>query len=253
MLRATDDGTPTLILNLAARPRLAALAATALMFTLIVALVLGISPPGMIGGGPWPKLLFLLRMVLLLAAATGLLRLQRLGWRDVGLRRPPGWGRFALAVPLGLVLCAVFATVVRLGQSAAHAASGPATDYAAFAPIEHQTAEYLFWVLPASWGSAAFGEEMLFRGVVLDGLRRGLGGGRWATAAAVAVQAVLFGSLHLYQGLSGATVATALGVALGLVWWGSGRNLWAGIVIHGLLDSSAMTAIYLGALHMRPG
>lgn len=236
----------------ATRPRLAALCAAVVLFVLTVALVVLVSPPGMIGGGVWPKALFLLRTAALLVAATGLLRLQGLAWRDVGLRRPPTWGRLALAAPLGWVLCLVLAGSVRGIQMAAHATSGPATDYAAFSPIEHHLGEYLFWLLPASWGSAAFGEEMLFRGFLLNMLDRAMGGGRWATAAAVAVQAVLFGSLHLYQGVSGATVATALGVGLGLVWWASGRNLWAGIVIHGVLDSSAMTVIYLGLLHMRP-
>lgn len=232
---------------LPARPRLAALACAMLMFALTTAAIVVISPPGMIGGGPWPKLLFLLRMLLLLALATGVLRLQGLGWRDVGLRRPR-WGRFAAAVPVGWVLCLACAGAVRGLQSLSQTPSGPGVDYAAFAPITHHLGEYLFWLLPASWGSAAFGEEMLFRGVILFGLSRAFGDGRWGTAAAIVMQGVLFGALHIYQGVSGATVAAALGVGLGLVWWGSGRSLWAGIVIHGLIDSSAMTVIYLGLL-----
>ena len=232
---------------LPARPRLAALACAILMFALTTVAIVLISPPGMIGGGPWPKLLFLLRMVLLLALATGLLRLQGLGWRDVGLKQPR-WRRLAAAVPLGWILCLACAGAVRGLQSLAHAPSGPAKDYAAFAPIAHHLGEYLFWLLPATWGSAAFGEEMLFRGVILFGLSRAFGDGRWGTAAAIGVQGALFGALHAYQGVSGATVAAALGVGLGLVWWGSGRNLWAGIVVHGLIDTSAITVIYLGLL-----
>ena len=54
--------------------------------------------------------------------------------------------------------------------------------------------------------------------------------------------------LHIYQGVNGAEVATALGVMLGFEWWASGRNLWAGILIHGAFDSLAMTVIYLGLL-----
>jgi uncharacterized protein len=44
----------------------------------------------------------------------------------------------------------------------------------------------------------------------------------------------------------GASVAGALGLALGFVWWFSGRNLWAGIVLHGIVDSLSITALYLG-------
>jgi len=72
------------------------------------------------------------------------------------------------------------------------------------------------------------------------------GEGVWTLAVAVAAQATIFGALHFYQGVSGVIMAAAIGLALGLTWLISGRNLWAGIVIHAIIDGSAMTAIYLG-------
>ena len=116
-----------------------------------------------------------------------------------------------------------------------------------FNPLAHNLPEYLFWLL-ATWTTAAFGEEMLFRGFMLDAIHRALGGRTPALVAAVLIQGVLFGALHGYQGLHGALVAGALGVVLGFVWWGSGRNLWAGILVHGFMDSLSMTIIYLGLL-----
>jgi len=65
---------------------------------------------------------------------------------------------------------------------------------------------------------------------------------------AVIAQAVIFGLLHLYQGAAGASVAAALGLALGFIWWFSGRNLWAGIAVHGIIDSFSMTGLYLGLI-----
>lgn len=228
------------------RPRLTAGLQLVAMFALTLGVLTLVSVPHVVGGGPWPKLLFLARSLLLVGVATALLRLSGLGWSDVGLRRP-AWGRLALAIPVGLL--GTFATiwVVRLLQHGASAGRAAGTDYAVFHPLEHHTAEYLFWLF-ASWTSAAIGEEMLFRGFLLDAARRVFGAGRWSLLAAVLLQAVLFGSLHIYQGLSGAEVATAGGVVLGLVWWGSGRNLWASIVIHGCMDSLAFTVIYLGLL-----
>ena len=89
---------------------------------------------------------------------------------------------------------------------------------------------------------------MLFRGFVLDALERIIGGpGRWTTPAVILIQAALFGILHLYQGIGGAAIAGTIGLVLGFIWLFSGRNLWPGIVIHGLIDSGAMTAIFLGA------
>ena len=64
-------------------------------------------------------------------------------------------------------------------------------------------------------------------------------------------QAALFGTMHLYQGPAGAATAGAIGLAFGLAWWIAGRNLWAGILLHGLFDSLAMTAAWLGLMPHR--
>jgi membrane protease YdiL (CAAX protease family) len=93
---------------------------------------------------------------------------------------------------------------------------------------------------------------MLFRGFFLDGLQRLFGASSpVGTTLAVCLQAVMFGLLHLYQGPAGALTAGGIGLALGFVWWFSGRNLWAGIVIHGIIDSMSMTAFYLGLVASR--
>ncbi|MBE7218127.1 MAG: CPBP family intramembrane metalloprotease [Caulobacteraceae bacterium] len=231
-----------------ARPRLAAAVQLLALYGATVGVLTFLSPGVVIGGPALPKLLFLLRMAVLLAVATGLLWMRGLGWADVGLRRPK-LGRFLLAVTLGFLACALAAASVRIAQGALgqHGAVGPAKDYAMFQPLAHHLPEYLFWLF-ATWTTAAFGEEMLFRGFVLDAIQRILGGRSWAVFAAVILQGLLFGVLHLYQGLNGAEVATALGIMLGFVWWASGRNLWAGVLIHGAFDSLAMTVIYLGLL-----
>ena len=235
-----------------ARPRLAAGVQLVLMYAATVVVLTLLSPGVVIGGGPLPKLLFLLRMAVLLALATALLWMRGLSWRNVGLARPR-IARFLLAVPLGFIACACAAGAVRfsLHEVGTDAGSGPAKDYAAFQPVTHNLPEYLFWLL-ATWTTAAFGEEMLFRGFILDAIQRVLGGRTGALMTAVILQGLLFGVLHLYQGFNGAAVATALGVMLGFVWWASGRNLWAGILIHGIFDSLAMTAIYLDWLRHPP-
>ena len=119
-----------------------------------------------------------------------------------------------------------------------------------FAAVTGNLGQYLFWVLPVAWGTAAFGEELLMRGFVLDAISRLLGGpsSRLAMVLAVVLQGAVFSAIHLYQGVGGAVIAGATGMMLGFVWLFSGRNLWAGIVLHGLIDTASMTAIYLGQL-----
>lgn len=210
----------------------------AVMGALSLLLITSISPVAAIKGDLQIKLLFIGRIVVLIAAATLLLRLSGRRWADAGLRKVKP-SRFLLAIPLGLAVA--FAVAFAISAAADIA---PADDWHA---LRGNLDLYLFYLIPVAWGTAAFGEEMLFRGFFQDALQRLFGSsGPIGTTIAIIAQAVIFGLLHLYQGPAGASVAGALGLALGFVWWFSGRNLWAGIVVHGIIDSLSMTLLYLG-------
>lgn len=209
----------------------------------VAVLVPAVSPTEAMAGGLGIKLIFLGRIAMLLAIAYWMLRSRSLGWSDVGLNQP-NWLRFAVATPTGILLILSFsalthAIIVKIGVQA--------PDYSIFAPIKDNLGQYLYWLVPVSIGTAAFGEELIFRGFINDALRRMLGGsGVNALIAALTAQATIFGGLHFYQGFGGMMVAGVTGLALGLTWLIAGRNLWAGIFIHALFDGTAMTMIYLG-------
>jgi len=218
----------------------------AVMGALSWLLVNSISPVAAIKGDLLIKLLFIGRIVVLIAAATLVLRLSGRRWADVGLRKVKPL-RFLLAIPLGLAAAYAISFAAQLAAAKLGIRRMPADDW--YFALRGNLELYLFYLIPVTWGTAAFGEEMLFRGFFLDGLQRLFGSsGRIGTTLAVIAQAVIFGLLHLYQGPLGAVVASALGLALGFVWWFSGRNLWAGIVVHGILDSFSMTVLYLGLI-----
>ena len=220
-------------------------AAQLAIFLIAAAVVLPLVTPGQaVAGGLFVKLEFLARVAALVAFAHWLLRRRSRRWSDVGLSRP-SWRRFLIALAAGLLIVVVFA---QIAQAIIARFGLPAPNYAMFAPIKGSLGDYLFWVLPVTVGSAAFGEELMFRGFLTDALLRLCGGALRAPVfvTAVTMQAVIFGALHFYQGVSGMIIAGATGLALGLTWLIAGRNLWAGIVLHALLDGSAMTAIYLG-------
>ena len=216
------------------------------MGALSLLLITSISPVTAIKGNLLTKFLFIGRFVVLIAAATFLLRLSGRRWADAGLRKVKPL-RFLLAILLGLaaVLAITFAANVvaaKLGVQGTRADSW-------YLALRGNLGLYLFFLIPVTWGTAAFGEEMLFRGFFLDALHRLFGSsGPIGTTFAVIFQAVIFGLLHFYQGPAGASAAAALGLAFGFVWWFSGRNLWAGIVQHGIIDSFSMTGLYLGLI-----
>lgn len=79
-----------------------------------------------------------------------------------------------------------------------------------------------------------------------DAIASVLPAGKGSEWLAILLQAVVFGALHAYQGLGGRVVAGVSGLSLGLIWRFSGGNLWAPIVVHGLIDFISITEIFLG-------
>jgi membrane protease YdiL (CAAX protease family) len=51
---------------------------------------------------------------------------------------------------------------------------------------------------------------------------------------------------HAYQGLAGVLITGVIGLVLGVVFLLGRRNLVAGIVLHGLLDTISLTLLFLG-------
>lgn len=185
-----------------------------------------------------------------IAAGLGTLawtqRRRGLAWSDFGLVRPRGAGRLAL-LTLGCLLAGW--TAAGVGMVLATRAFGwTAIDTGRFAGIEGNL-PMLLGMLAISWTTAAFGEELLFRGFLqtrLAGLFRARRhAGLWAAVA----QALLFGLGHAYQGATGVLTTGLLGLAFGLCRLRL-RSLWPLVIAHGLIDTVSMVALYLGA---RPG
>ena len=101
---------------------------------------------------------------------------------------------------------------------------------------------YLLFLIPVSWGSAAFGEEMLLRGFLLNRIEGLTRSAVWAVLG----QAAIFALAHLYLGITGVLMVFVVALVFGAVYLRCGRNLWPVIVAHGLVDTVAMTALYLG-------
>ena len=101
--------------------------------------------------------------------------------------------------------------------------------------------DYLLFLFPVAWGSAAVGEELLVRGYLL--YRMEILSNTWI---AVILQALIFSLAHLYQGWMGVINIFVLALVFGIVFVRSGRSLWPLILAHGLIDTIAITLIYIG-------
>lgn len=187
-------------------------------------------------------------VVVALAAATWRLRAAGESWATLGLRAPDSWARVALWV-VGLyaaILVTNFLVVMPLGR----ALGWPPVDLSRFATLKGNALQLAGW-LALSWTTAAFAEELVFRGFVLTRLQTVLGRGALPAATAVLVQAAIFGSAHGYLGVRGAVVAGMVGLVFGAAYVVNGRSLVPLVIAHGLTDSVSFVTIYLGAAHPR--
>lgn len=224
--------------------QLGPLAELAVVMVLLGALLSLMTVDQAVGDGAGPKLFVLGRMALLLLLCTWLLRRSGERWADVGLRRPPRWWTIPAVVAGGFG--AFIAIAVLAGPLLAALGIEPPRHTGA--ALQGNLLEYLFWAGPVAWGSAAFGEELLLRGFVLDRIAKSIGSTRApALLAAAVLQGALFGSLHFHQGLGGILVTGAIGIVLGLMWLLGGRNLWACIVLHGIVNSITHYESFVGA------
>jgi membrane protease YdiL (CAAX protease family) len=182
----------------------------------------------------------ILRPILGVFAAWGVLRWRGESWASLGLRRPADLRiAIAVAVALYLVNLALSTWVVPLiAQWIAPTRQPPFLAY-----IRGNTSGFLTW-LAIGLVVGGFIEELLFRGFLLSRIGALLGGSRPALALAVVAQAVLFGMLHLYGGGFAFLYATVFAIANGAFYLAAGRNLWPLILVHGASNAVQIWGVY---------
>ena len=214
----------------------------------VVALVVVALATRLVLGQRWPGVAAgALSIGILLALATWLLWRRGASWRELGCRRPQELG--TAAAWTAALFVADMLLIPLITAVVGNALGWPSQQLEAFAGLRGNLARYLVLLLPISWGTAAFGEELLFRGFLARRLSDAFGATRLAEVAANLGQAALFGLGHAYLGPRGMLNAAALGLTAGLAYRWGGRNLWPLFIAHGLVDSVGITALYLGAAH----
>ena len=172
------------------------------------------------------------------------LRWRNGGWKAAGLTRPDSWWKIvAFAVGAALVLLLESELVVgplvsRIWPEPQRVSS--VLQSAGFGWKQAVTSLLVIWTF------AAFGEELSYRGYLLTRGADILGRSNLAYFAAMILVSVLFGFGHYYKGLSGVLDSTYSGFVLGGAFLLSGRNLWTPILAHGIADTVAVFAVFMG-------
>jgi uncharacterized protein len=93
---------------------------------------------------------------------------------------------------------------------------------------------------------AAFGEEMVYRGYLLNRLADLGHRTRSAWIVALVVSSAVFAFAHTYQEVTGVVEAGIDGLWLGLLYLACDRKLSVPIIAHGVSNMPDLILIYLG-------
>ena len=106
---------------------------------------------------------------------------------------------------------------------------------------------FLLDVTILTWVFIAFGEELIFRGMMLSRLETLFGlRGRANIIAASLAQGVLFGAGHASQGVTGMIITGAIGTVLAVYFMTRGqRSLVPLVLSHGIIDTTVLSASWL--------
>jgi membrane protease YdiL (CAAX protease family) len=171
------------------------------------------------------------------------LRLRGVQWKRIGFTRYRTWAKTLLpgiAYGVGLELFDLFGKQPLLTRLL-----GKPPDLSNFIAVRGNFKLALF-AFALIWILAAFGEELVYRGYLMNRVADVGRGTRTAWIVSLFVISALFGFSHYQQGLTGIVEEGSDGLILGMMYLAYRRNLAIPIVAHGVCDTIDIALLFLG-------
>ena len=127
--------------------------------------------------------------------------------------------------------------------------TGKMPDLSDFADVAGNWKMLFFW-LALIWLLGALGEEIVYRGYLMNRVAGLFRNTRAAWIVSLVVVSVVFGCAHLDQGSTGMIENIWNGLLLGALYLASGRNLAVPTIAHGITDTIDLLLMYF---HVYPG
>lgn len=194
---------------------------------------------GSLAGGGW--LATIIASLIILLLVTGLLLFRHSWWTDYGLKSPNSWFR-----TLGSAILLVIIIKVLLGFLTAWWIIAAGEPDKSFLDAILGSKKSLIWILIATWTVAAFGEEMFFRGYLLNRVADLFERTKIGLTVGLLFSSVVFGFMHFYQGYFGVLNTFVIGLTLGIAYLRVGFNLWVPIFAHGIHNTIVVLIHYSG-------
>jgi uncharacterized protein len=187
--------------------------------------------------------IFLSKTLYLFPLAWLSLKLRRRRWRDVGLVQFHSWRKTVL-VGVGFGV-AIEAFELFVSQPLLMRWTGSAPDLELFRALDGNV-KWTLMALAGSWTLAAFGEELVYRGYLMNRVAGVLGCTRFAWGLSLVLVSVAFGAAHMDQGITGQLENLLDGLLLGGIYLTCGRKLALPIVAHGIADTLDVWLMFAG-------
>lgn len=123
--------------------------------------------------------------------------------------------------------------------------TGEPMDFSVFEPYKGDLTACLS-LLIYIWISAAFGEEIVFRGYLMRQFTKFFGASKISLMINILLFGILFGLIHAYQGISGQILTGIIGMLLAAIFHFRKNDLWFNIALHGFIDTVAVVYMYYG-------
>jgi len=171
------------------------------------------------------------------------LRLRGMRWKEIGFERTRNWGRafgVGIAVGLAMEVLELFVTQPLLARWI-----GKMPDLSDFANLVGNVKLLLIY-LALVWVLGALGEELVYRGYLMNRIAGLFRNTRAAWTVSLVAVSVAFGCAHIDQGSTGMVENILNGLLLGGLYLACGKNLAVPVIAHAFSDTLDFLLIYFG-------
>jgi CAAX protease family protein len=177
-----------------------------------------------------------------LVIATWRMRVRKVTWKDLGLRKPDNFGKtIGIAA---LILAATMISLIAFNILKDHLPFSLASDTSSESAVSKfgdlkGNWSHFFLIIPFILLESML-EELLDRGFLMNWIEKLFSTTSFATVIAVILQAAIFGYRHSNDFSERSITVGIIGLIMGIAYVKFGRNLWPLIIAHCVLNAGSM-------------